>query len=184
MASDIASHIVGIMQQQQAAEVACLEANTRRTIALRAALVVFDDEEEDGQAALEHEVEATVHLHQAMPSAGGEPTWVLEYAGARMPASAPHASEFIVDCAVEHIKLSLIDALREHDLLDVVVDNQLELRATLALGGQGWCVFAESQSFEDTQPSTWAPTSTEYLASKGKQLAEVARHVVSNRCDG
>lgn len=185
MSSDIAKYIVNMVEQQHADELASLKAMTLRTVCIKvnAAVNAGDDDDDDGDIRT-FESSATIALYQTAAAAAGEesPTpWVYEYLGAQLPVAAlpqPATTDFVVQCAVEKIKLAIQDWLVQEQLDDLETDIELEGSVGLCLGQTPWCVFKQTQYYSDTQVDTWAVPVNAYLTGKAKQLLDVAQHVI------
>lgn len=194
MATDIAAHIMNLVNQQQAELAATLQSRSMRKLELKVRATVYDDDDDDDQGPPQGEsteVSTEVLLYQ---TTGGEATaWTLKYKDAELRVPFPttssiQASEFVVQCAAEELKLAIQAWLQEHDNAGILADFDVCLHLTLTLGGgnnnnnnnnnEPWCMFSETHNFEDTQLSTWVTPVTTYLNSKAKMLLDVAQHVI------
>jgi hypothetical protein len=182
MAQDIACHIVELMDARQAAETENLKASTLRVLRITAKVVAFDgSDDEDPDDAVTTETEIAISAFKTMCPPATEPIWVLGFNDAQLPVAAPHASDFIVHCVTEQIKLATHDWLLDVEREDLLATFEMTISITLSLGtsDKPWCVFREHKQWEDTAVDTWAKDMTTYIETKCTQLIDIAQHVVS-----
>ncbi|WIA10901.1 hypothetical protein OEZ85_011066 [Tetradesmus obliquus] len=181
MASDLAHAIVSIAEQQQEAEAAALKARTLRTVSILAQATVAEGDD-DTDDPVSFDTSTHIDIYMAAPAPQADPVWVLDYRNARLQVA--QASDFIVQCACEGVKLSIHDWMLENGSADIVSEMDVQVTVQLTIGlptddddGEPWCAFRESVSFEDTRLSTWAPPISVYATAKARQLLDVAQHV-------